>query len=246
LLATIWGWLTSAVFVLSLPLRIPDPVNAVKAGPGQTSGPRAFASITLPLEEMRHVSKLLGVTINTLAVSCIAGGLRRFLLQCGGNARRLWRRAEDDGVPDSLLLCSMVDTRAMRRGKKSTAAPTGCNTLSFIGVPVHTGNIAPLARLHAVERSLEWIRSSLAVFMAVLMPPLVQFLVRDGSLASRIILFLLPAKTTLGFSNMRGPMKRVALRGFLVEKMFNGEWGLRGAGGGSCEGGGASAAGAVF
>ncbi|GBF88058.1 hypothetical protein Rsub_00770 [Raphidocelis subcapitata] len=230
----VWGWLTSALFVVTLPVRVPDPVNAVKATSAEMAGPRAFSSVSLPLDEMRHAARLLGVTINTLAVSCIAGGLRRYLLQCGGGGARKWwwRRGGGDGVPPQLLLCSMVDTRAMRRtankGKKAkaeapaTAGAGGCNTLSFIGVPVHTGDTPPLTRLAAVSQSLTWIRSSLAVFMAVLMPPVIQFVVRDAGLASRVILFLLPAKTTLGFSNMRGPVKRVALRGYLVERMYNG------------------------
>jgi hypothetical protein len=44
---------------------------------------------------------------------------------------------------------------------------------------------------------------------------------------------LLPAKTTVGFSNMRGPVKRVMLGGYPVEKMYNGG----GAGGGGARGG---------
>lgn len=239
----LWGWLTSALFVVCMPFRIPDPVNAVKASRSEIGGPRAFSSITLPLDEMRHVSKVLGVTINTLAVSCLAGGLRRHLLQTGGGAARCWwwRRAAAlalggcgvDCVPRSLLLCSMVDTRAMRRSGffgagGASGGGGGCNTLSFIGVPVDTSDSAPLARLVAVGAALAWIRGSLGVLLAVLIPPIIQFVVRDMALSTAIIMWMLPAKTTLGFSNMRGPVKPVALRGFRVERMYNGERGHNG------------------
>ncbi|KIZ02477.1 hypothetical protein MNEG_5482 [Monoraphidium neglectum] len=232
LLLSLWGWITSALFVFSMPLHVPDPVNAVKAAPAEIGGPRAFASVTLPLDEMRHVSKLLGVTINTVAVSCIAGGLRRHLLQTGGGGARAWpwrRGAAADaargGVPSSLLLCSMVDTRAMQRmglGGAGAGVGGGCNTLSFIGVPVHTGGAAPLVRLASVAATLSWIRGSLAVLIAVLIPPVLQFFLRDIALSTRLIMWMLPAKATLGFSNMRGPVKPVALRGFPVERMYNG------------------------
>jgi hypothetical protein len=265
----VWSWVTSGLFVVSMPFRLADPVNAVKASSSETSGPRAFASIVLPLEEMRHVSKLLGVTINTLAVSCLAGGLRRHLIAAGGGGARRWplpasalrllqlggadappgaaaaEAAASCGVPQSLMLCAMVDTRAMRRAKaeasaRKAGAPSsprrarraaaaeaagGCNTLSFIGVPVLTGPAPPLARLAAVGASLEWVRGSLAVLLAVAIPPLIQFFVRDSFMASRCLVYLMPSKTTVGFSNMRGPVKRVMLGGYPVERMYNGGWG---------------------
>ncbi|GBF88074.1 hypothetical protein Rsub_00786 [Raphidocelis subcapitata] len=225
-LAMLWGWITSALFVLTFPLRRADPVNVVKASPEEMRGPRRFASITLPLDELRHVSKLLRVTINTLAVSCLAGGLRRHLLRQPGAAEG----RGGAGVPDSLLLCALVDTRAMRRAKaeaaaaKGAAAPLsgGCNTLSFMGVPLHTGPAHPLVRLASVGAALEWVRGSLCVLFAILMPPVIQFFVRDAGAASRLMIALLPAKTTVGFSNMRGPVKRVMLGGYPVEKMYNG------------------------
>jgi hypothetical protein len=198
------------------------------------------------------------VTINTVAIACLAGGVRRYLLQTGGGAgggtlwQRLWwgqvkwqsvlrhpfgkqqqqqqpkeqkkqsteqsaAAAAAATVPASLLLCSIVDTRAMRRGKGPS-----CNTLSFIGVPVATGPALPLARLAAVSKSLEWVRGSLAIFLAVTIPPIIQIFVREAAAASALLSVMLPGKTTLGFSNMRGPVKRVRLVGYPVEKMFNG------------------------
>ncbi|KAI8473104.1 MAG: hypothetical protein J3K34DRAFT_519278 [Monoraphidium minutum] len=226
LLLAAWSWVSSAMFVCMMPFRMPDPVNAVKAAPGEIGGPRAFASVVLPLDELRHVSKVLGVTINTLAVSCLAGGLRRHLLASGGGGARAWpwRRgggAAGGGVPSSLLLCSMVDTRAMKR-MGFVGGGGGCNTLSFIGVPVLTGPAPPLARLAAAAASLAWIRGSLAILIAVLIPPVLQLFLRDVGLATRLIMWMLPAKTSLGFSNMRGPVKPVALRGYPVERMYNG------------------------
>jgi len=240
-LLTIWSWITSALFVCSIPLRAADPVNAVKADPSERTGPRKFASITIPLDDLRHISKLLNVTINTVAVSCLAGGLRRYLLQTGGGGaangtfwqRLCWRITEqqltkqraggaegvDATIPPQLMLCSIVDTRAMRRGKSGS---DGCNTVSFIGVPVATGPAFPLVRLVSVSKSLEWVRGSLGIFLAVAIPPIIQFFVRDAASASSVLAVMLPGKTTLGFSNMRGPVKRVRLCGYPVEKMYNG------------------------
>jgi hypothetical protein len=221
-----------------MPFRPADPVNAVKASPDEMTGPRAFGSVTLPLGDMQRVSRLLNVTINTLAVSCLAGGLRRHLLAHGGGAaaapapRRWWwslkgPRSGEAAVPNSLLLCSMVDTRAMKRSAAAAgpAAPAaaGCNSFSFIGVPVPTGPAPPLARLAAAGAALDWIRGGVAVALAVMLPPAVQFFERDSFRAAKKITGLLPAKATMAFSNMRGPVKRVALQGYLVERMYNGE-----------------------
>jgi hypothetical protein len=140
-----------------------DAVNAVKAAPEECWGARRIASRTLSLDDFKATAKQLGVTINTLAVSCVGGGVRRYL------------QAQQQAVPDRVRMLVTVDTRALKSapaasGNKDNMSRVPANCFTYIAVPVCTGDIAPTERLGRVDRAIEWIRHSPALMLAVVMP----------------------------------------------------------------------------
>ena len=135
-----------------------DPVTVIKASEQQCSGPRRWGSITISLQEFHQVAKALGHTLNTLAVSCLAGGVRRYLQRHGQHPARRIR------------MCGMVDTRSMPGLNMHGAS----NNFSFIGVPLYTGDISAVERLERVGRAMSWIRHSVVVPIAIRIPDLIQ------------------------------------------------------------------------
>lgn len=139
-----------------------DPVNAVKAAPEECWGKRKIASRTLPLDDFKATAKQLGVTINTLAVSCVGGGVRRYL------------QAQQQAVPKSVRMLVTVDTRALKSAPagsgKDSMSRVPANCFTYIAVPVCTGDISPVERLGRVDRAIDWIRHSPALMLAVVMP----------------------------------------------------------------------------
>lgn len=138
-----------------------DPITLIKASEEQCSGPRRWGSTSLSLPEFHRVAKGLGHTLNTLAVSCLAGGVRRYLLRHGQQPATRIR------------MCGMVDTRSMP-GLVASSMFGASNNFSFIGVPLYTGDISPLERLTRVGRAMSWVRHSVVVPIALHMPDIIQ------------------------------------------------------------------------
>ncbi|KAF6252006.1 hypothetical protein COO60DRAFT_1644430 [Scenedesmus sp. NREL 46B-D3] len=203
-----WHGYTALTFTSWLPFWFADRESAVKAAPRDCAGPRKWSSITLSLPEFHRTAQAASSSINTLAVSCLAGGIRRYLLRMGQQPRQRVR------------LCSMVDTRSLPG--LLTGTDGNSNNFSFIGVPLYTGDCGALARVWRVRWSLRWILHSLAVPLAIRMPKVIQRLFRDPAWSSWATLHCLPFKATVGFSNMRGPTGRWALSGHPVVRIHNG------------------------
>jgi hypothetical protein len=159
---------TALLYTMLLPVLPSDPVNSVKASPNECVGPRQWLALHLPLPQVHASAKALGHTVNAMAAACLAGGVRRYL------------DARGEGVPSSIRICSMVDTRAM--GAKVTGLTAGAsNNFSFIAVPLPTDPAtAPAQRVHGAAAALNWIRHSLAVPLAVRIPSLVQVRGKGG------------------------------------------------------------------
>lgn len=138
-----------------------DPVTIIKASEQQCSGPRRWSSVTISLQDFHRVAKTLGHTLNTLAVACLAGGVRRYLQRHGETPARRIR------------MCGMVDTRSMP-GLLPGSMHGASNNFSFIGVPLYTGDISALERLDRVGRAMSWVRHSVVVPIAIRMPDLIQ------------------------------------------------------------------------
>ncbi|WIA21061.1 hypothetical protein OEZ85_005383 [Tetradesmus obliquus] len=190
-----------------------DPVNAVKAAPEECWGKRKIASRTLPLDDFKATAKQLGVTINTLAVSCVGGGVRRYL------------QAQQQAVPKSVRMLVTVDTRALKSAPagsgKDSMSRVPANCFTYIAVPVCTGDISPVERLGRVDRAIDWIRHSPALMLAVVMPVVTKCIYRDIKKAGAAMIRLLPAKATLCFSNVRGLQGSWTFGGVPVSRIYN-------------------------
>lgn len=156
-----WDQYTALVFSFIMLFWYADPITLIKASEEQCSGPRRWGSTNLSLTEFHRVAKGLGHTLNTLAVSCLAGGVRRYLLQHGQQPATRIR------------MCGMVDTRSMP-GLVASSMSGASNNFSFIGVPLYTGDISSLERLTRVGRAMSWVRHSVVVPIALHMPDIIQ------------------------------------------------------------------------
>jgi hypothetical protein len=155
-----WNGYTALLYTAILPFWFSDAVSVVKAAPEECRGERKWSCRTVSLSEFHATAKQLGHSVNTLAVACLAGGLRRYVQQHGQQPAQCVR------------LCSMVDTRSMPG--LLTGMSGNSNNFSFIGVPLFTGSCSELQRVERVGRALSWIRHSLAVPLAMRMPRVLQ------------------------------------------------------------------------
>jgi hypothetical protein len=159
-----WNQYTALVFSCIMLFWFADPITLIKASEAQCTGPRRWGSATINLQEFHRVAKALGHTLNTLAVSCLAGGVRRYLLRFG------------HAPATRIRMCGMVDTRSLPGllpgGGSSMHGAS--NNFSFIGVPLYTGDVTPLQRLARVGRAMSWVRHSLVVPIALRMPDIIQ------------------------------------------------------------------------
>lgn len=156
-----WNQYTALVFSGMMLFWYADPVTLIKASEEECVGPRRWSSTSLSLHEFLGVAKALGHTLNTLAVACLAGGVRRYLLRHGQTPAKRIR------------MCGMVDTRSMP-GLLPGSMHGASNNFSFIGVPLYTGDISPLERVARVGLAMSWVRHSLVVPIAIRMPDVIQ------------------------------------------------------------------------
>jgi hypothetical protein len=156
-----WQQYTALAFSWIMLFWFADPVTVIKASEQQCSGPRRWGSITISLPEFHHVAKTLGQSLNTLAVTCLAGGVRRYLQRHGVTPARRIR------------MCGMVDTRSMP-GLLPGLEHGASNNFSFVGVPLYTGDTSEVERLERIGRAMSWIRHSVVVPIAIRIPDLIQ------------------------------------------------------------------------
>lgn len=102
---------------------------------GALTARRAFARVSLPLDDVRTVRSVLGGTVNDIVLAVVAGSLRRYLL-----AR--------DALPSRPLLAE-VPAATDAPGQPRTSG----NELSNIFTSLCTDIDDPVDRLHAIHRT---------------------------------------------------------------------------------------------
>ena len=117
----------------------PSPFDRSAAGPFQCrlSRNRRFACETFPVAELRAVAAALGVTINDVFLSCVAGSVRRLLTDAG-----------------SALDAPMVGTMPLSL-KPPDERPTPANYSSMDYVWLHAEIADPIERLRATSASAQ-------------------------------------------------------------------------------------------
>ncbi len=119
----------------------PSPFAAPRMPFNGTVGAlRRYATAELSLAEVKTIAETFGTTVNDVVLACVAGGLRRYLLQ---------RR---EPVPDALVAMVPMSVRARGGDSEAEAGPLG-NRISamFVGLP--TGLFQPVDRLLAVSHA---------------------------------------------------------------------------------------------
>jgi len=160
----------------------PPPQTSVN---GEIGSARAFTSVTVPLRELRAISRALGGTVTDALLATVAGALRTLLTERG-------ERCPHDG----LRAMVPVDIRA------AGSEPEGNHISSlFVALPVALGH--PLARHAAVRRETERRKhssqsggSSLLLELSSLAPPAVHHRLAQ--------LFATPRLFNLTVTSMRG------------------------------------------
>jgi diacylglycerol O-acyltransferase / wax synthase len=121
----------------------PSPFAAPRLPFNGTVGAlRRYATADLSLAEVKTVAEAFGTTVNDVVLACVAGGLRRYLLQ------------HQEPVPDALVAMVPISVRA-RGGGAAAEGEAGSlgNRISamFVGLP--TGLFHPVDRLLAVSQA---------------------------------------------------------------------------------------------
>lgn len=172
---------------------------------GRTGRAKAVAwSTPVPLSEAKAAAQALGCTVNDVLLSCVAGALRRHLLQqgdpvAGVNIRTL--------VPVSL--------RPTLRGRLRAAAMGNRFGLVPLLLPLHQANL--LERVHTISTRMRALKNSL-------LPPLSLGLLGVMGLAPRAVqgaaLELLSSKATAVVTHVPGPRRARHLGGIRIQEVM--------------------------
>jgi diacylglycerol O-acyltransferase / wax synthase len=154
----------------------------------------------MPLDLVKAVGYVAGGSVNDVLLSCVAGALRAYLIECGDN-------------PDGVEIRAMipVNLRLPRRGN-----PLG-NRFGLVALTLPLGIANPLARLRAVRARMEALKGSyqapvtLGVLSLVGMAP--------KALQTQV-LDLLAKKATAVMTNVPGPGQALYMAGGKLGQMM--------------------------
>jgi WS/DGAT/MGAT family acyltransferase len=102
---------------------------------GAVSSRKRFASLTVPLQDVKLVGRVYEATVNDVILACVSGGLRRLLAACG------------ERVDSSLVAMVPVSTRPQGEGDQLG------NQISGMLVSLASDLDDPVARLDAISES---------------------------------------------------------------------------------------------
>lgn len=175
-----------------------DPITVLK-GPLGVSKRCAWAP-SLPLDEVKAVSRAFGCTVNDVLLAAAAGALRHYLIERGENVDGLSIRAT---VP--------VNLRPREHARKLG------NHFGLVFLDLPVGLPHPAARLCAVARAMDELKHSKQAIVAYgllgalgMAPPGVQ----------RTALDLLSRKASLVATNVPGPQQPLFLAGARIGEMM--------------------------
>jgi WS/DGAT/MGAT family acyltransferase len=167
---------------------------------GRTRGRKALAwSAPLPLGEVKAAAAALGCSVNDVLLSCVAGGLRRYLAQQGDDVSRVNIR--------TLVPVSLRSSSARRLGNRFGFAP--------LLLPLCEPNL--LARVTVVSERMQELKHSL-------LPPLSLGLLGVLGLMPRSVqgaaLDLLASRATAVVTNVPGPRSARWLAGVRIKDLM--------------------------
>lgn len=155
----------------------------------------------IPLPEIKAVGKVLGCSVNDLALSAVAGALRGYLLEKGDSAAGVEIRAL---VPVDLRAADDKDSLGNHFGLVALELPVGIEN--------------PLARLYATRERMEALKGS---YQAALTYSVLGLVGMAPRFLQQQVLDLLASKATAVMTNVPGPQQPRYLAGVkLKQQMF--------------------------
>lgn len=181
-----------------LVLRWPDPQTLFKGPLGVKK--RATWSVPMPLEEVKHIGRTFGGTVNDVLLTMLSGALRRYILSQGEPADHLSIRSV---VPVNLRPVDLDDELGNQFG------------LVFLGLPI--GVADPLRRLYRLKHNMDGLKSSSEAVAAF------GILGLFGTLPPRLQdlgVSIFDTKGTAVMTNVPGPRQQLYLAGAPIEMMM--------------------------
>ncbi|MBT8137710.1 MAG: wax ester/triacylglycerol synthase family O-acyltransferase [Gammaproteobacteria bacterium] len=154
----------------------------------------------LPLAEVKAVGKAHSCTVNDVLLSCVAGALRRWLVEQGDEVGGLEINAT---VPVNLRPPGKADGLGNHFG------------LVFLGIPI--GIADPLERLHAVAANMADLKKSYQPQISLGMLSLVG---RGPSVLQRPVLEMFSSKATTVMTNVPGPQRPLYFAGSEIDQLL--------------------------
>jgi diacylglycerol O-acyltransferase / wax synthase len=172
--------------LLTLP---PDPPTLLKGQLGVTK--LAVWSQPIPLDEVKKVSRVTASTINDVLLACVAGALRRYLLERGATVDELSIRA------------AMLSS--------STVAPLELgNRFSLIFLSLPIGVEHPLERLIALKENMDEIKGSAEALVAW---GILNAIGGSPEAVQRTVVNIFGSKATGVMTNVPGPKQTIFFAG---------------------------------
>jgi len=183
---------------LAIALMSSDSATRLKGKPGRE---KVVAwNDPLPLEEVKTVCRALGVSVNDVLLSCVAGALRRYLASEGDDTHGVEIRAM---VPVNL--------------RPPNEAPRLGNRFGLVPLVLPVGIANPLERLFDVRRRMDELKGG---YQAPLAYALLSVIGQAPRLLQTGLLDYLSSKGTAVMTNVPGPAEPIRIVGNTVQRVM--------------------------
>jgi diacylglycerol O-acyltransferase / wax synthase len=155
---------------------------------------------TLPLDEVKTIGRALGASVNDVLLACVAGALRRYLIDKGDPVNGVHMRAL---VPVNLRPLD----KAYKLGNQFG--------LVFLDLPIGVEN--PVERLYAVRSNMRALKGS---YQPVLAMGLLAAMGAGPRLLQQALLEVLARNASAVMTNVPGPQQRLYMAGAAIDGLM--------------------------
>lgn len=224
LLLLIWGLLQAAYSVgriLTVPIRPGDRKTAFRLPKAAAGSAQSFRRTELPLSEVKRVARGLGVTVNSVIISVLAGAVRRYLDREAAAGHSL---ATGTLLHNAAAAAPTGGVRALsivnRRTAANAAGALGIR-MGYVFVPLNLKRCTSAKRAEQTSKFLSYVQRSVEVPISTKLPSLIRcFGCVPWKTVARLLQFT-SEKTSMAISNMRGPEEPMVFAGEDVVNMYN-------------------------
>jgi diacylglycerol O-acyltransferase / wax synthase len=175
----------------------PDPETLLKGPLGVVK--RAAWSEPLSLPEVKQAGHELHCTLNDVLLAAMAGALRRYVIERGGQAAESVRAV----VPVNIRGSAAVPELGNQFG------------LVFLSLPLETAD--PLERLREVKRRMDALKATPESLVAF---AILEVMGATAPALERVGVEIFSSKGTLVMTNVPGPLERISLAGHPVRSLM--------------------------